>query len=71
MKNATVILVHGAFADGSSWGNVIPMLEKAGYEVLAVQNALTSFDDDVKTTRRVVDAQTRPVILVAIPTVAQ
>ena len=64
MKNATVILVHGAFADGSSWGNVIPMLEKAGYEVLAVQNPLTSFDDDVKTTRRVIDAQTRPVILV-------
>jgi pimeloyl-ACP methyl ester carboxylesterase len=64
MKNATVILVHGAFADGSSWGNVIPMLEKTGYEVLAVQNALTSFEEDVKTTRRVIDAQTRPVILV-------
>jgi pimeloyl-ACP methyl ester carboxylesterase len=64
MKNGTVILVHGAFADGSSWGDVIPLLEKAGYEVLAVQNPLTSFDDDVKTTRRLIDAQSRPVVLV-------
>ena len=36
MKKATVILVHGAFADGSSWGNVIPLLEGAGYDVTAV-----------------------------------
>lgn len=64
MKNATIILVHGAFADGSGWGNVIPLLEKRGYEVIAVQNPLTSFADDVATTRRVIDAQPGPVILV-------
>ena len=60
----TVILVHGAFADGSSWGDVIPGLEKAGYDVIAVQNPLTSYDDDVATTRRVIDAQTGDVVLV-------
>jgi pimeloyl-ACP methyl ester carboxylesterase len=56
MNNTTVILVHGAFADGSSWGNVIPLLEKDGYDVIAVQNPLTSYSDDVATTRRVIDA---------------
>ena len=64
MKNATIILVHGAFADGSGWGNVIPLLEKRGFEVIAVQNPLTSFADDVATTRRVIDAQAGSVILV-------
>ena len=64
MKNATIILVHGAFADGSGWGNVIPLLEKRGFEVIAVQNPLTSFADDVATTRRVIDAQPGPVVLV-------
>jgi pimeloyl-ACP methyl ester carboxylesterase len=64
MKNATIILVHGAFADGSGWGSVIPLLEKRGFEVTAVQNPLTSFADDVATTRRVIDAQTGPVVLV-------
>lgn len=64
MNNITVILVHGAFADGSSWGNVIPLLEKDGYEVIAVQNPLTSFAEDVATTRRVIDAQAGPVVLV-------
>ena len=60
----TVILVHGAFADGSSWGDVIPLLEQAGYDVVAVQNPLTSYADDVATTRRVIDAQSGPVVLV-------
>ena len=64
MNNPTVILVHGAFADGSSWGDVIPLLEKAGYDVTAVQNPLTSFADDVATTRRVIDAQQGPIVLV-------
>jgi len=61
---ATVVLVHGAFADGGSWGDVIPLLEKRGFEVVAVQNPLTSYADDVATTQRVIDAQTNPVILV-------
>lgn len=64
MKNTTVILVHGAFADGGSWGDVIPLLEKEGYDVIAVQNPLTSYSDDVATTRRVIDAQSGSVVLV-------
>ena len=64
MKNISVVLVHGAFADGSSWGNVIPLLEEEGYSVTAVQNPLTSFADDVASTRRVIDAQAGPVVLV-------
>lgn len=64
MKNTTVVLVHGAFADGSSWGNVIPGLEREGYDVIAVQNPLTSYADDVASTRRVIDAQPGSVVLV-------
>lgn len=64
MEKPTVILVHGAFADGSGWGDVIPLVEKAGYEVTAVQNPLTSFADDVATTRRLIDAQQGAVVLV-------
>lgn len=64
MKKTTVVLVHGAFADGGSWGEVIPLLEKEGYNVVAVQNPLTSYADDVATTRRVIDAQMDSVILV-------
>ena len=59
-----IVLVHGAFADGSGWRRVIPLLEKEGYTVTAVQNRLTSLADDVATTRRVIDAQTGPVVLV-------
>ena len=64
MEKPTVILVHGAFADGSGWGDVIPLVEKAGYEVTAVQNPLTSFADDVATTRRLIDARQGAVVLV-------
>jgi pimeloyl-ACP methyl ester carboxylesterase len=60
----SVVLVHGAFADGSSWRHVIPALEEDGYRVIAVQNPLTSFADDVAATRRVIDAQPGPVVLV-------
>ncbi len=59
-----IVLVHGAFADGSSWSKVIPLLEKDGYYVTAVQIPLTSYADDVVTTRRVIDAQTGPVVVV-------
>ena len=59
-----VVLVHGAFADGSGWSHVIPLLEKEGYVVTAVQNPLTSLADDVATTRRVIEAQKGPVVLV-------
>src|SRR2546425_7404418 len=62
--NPVVVLVHGAFADGSSWRHVIPLLEQDGYGVIAVQNPLTSFADDVATTKRVIDAQKGPVVAV-------
>src|SRR5262245_7634587 len=59
-----VVLVHGAWADGSSWSRVIRLLEKAGLNAVAVQNPLTSFDDDVAATRRAIALQDGPVILV-------
>lgn len=60
----SIVLVHGAWADGTSWQGVIPKLEEAGYTVTAVQNPLTSLADDVATTKRVIDAQAGPVIVV-------
>lgn len=59
-----VVLVHGAWADASSWAKVIPLLEKAGLHAVAVQNPLTSFDDDVAATKRAIALQGGPVILV-------
>lgn len=64
MKNTKIVLVHGAFADGSGWGDVIHLLTQRGFDVTAVQNPLTSFSDDVATTQRVIDAQSDPVVLV-------
>lgn len=60
----TIVLVHGAWADGTGWQEVIKRLEREGYPVIAVQNPLTSLVDDVTTTKRVLDAQTGPVIVV-------
>jgi pimeloyl-ACP methyl ester carboxylesterase len=60
----SIVLVHGSWADGTSWQGVIPQLERAGYSVTAVQNPLTSLADDVATTKRVIDAQVGPVIVV-------
>ena len=59
-----VVLVHGAWADGSSWAKVIPLLEKAGLNAIAVQNPLTGFDDDVAATKRAIALTDGPVILV-------
>jgi pimeloyl-ACP methyl ester carboxylesterase len=59
-----IVLVHGAFADGSSWSKVIPLLEADGYHVVAVQNPLTSLADDVAATKRMIALQDGPVILV-------
>jgi len=59
-----VVLVHGAFADGSSWVKVIPLLEARGLLVTAVQNPLSSLADDVAATRRAIARQDGPVILV-------
>ena len=60
----TIVLVHGAFADGSSWDKVVPLLQAKGYTVVAVQNPLSSLADDVAATKRAVDAATGPVLLV-------
>ncbi|RYB94087.1 alpha/beta hydrolase [Nocardioides oleivorans] len=59
-----VVLVHGAFADGSGWRLVHDHLTSRGYRVSIVQNPLTSFDDDVAATRRVLDRQDGPTVLV-------
>src|SRR5260221_6967933 len=69
MKNqnnpkVSVILVHGAFADGSSWRKIISILEKNGQMATAVQIPLKSLSDDVATTKRVIDAQKGEVVLV-------
>jgi pimeloyl-ACP methyl ester carboxylesterase len=60
----TVVLVHGAFADGTGWQHVIPILERDGYHVIAVQNPLSSLETDIETTKRVIDAQQNPVVVV-------
>ena len=60
----SIVLVHGAFADATSWQHVIPLLERDGYTVTAVQNPLTSLSDDVATTKRVIDAQQGAVVVV-------
>src|SRR5215510_8722969 len=59
-----IVLVHGAFADGSSWAKVIPILEERNFHVVAVQNPLTSLSDDANATRRIIAMQDGPVILV-------
>src|ERR1700754_3083863 len=59
-----IVLVHGGFVDGSGWEGVYKILKKDGYAVSVVQNNTVTLADDVATTRRVIDAQTEPVILV-------
>lgn len=59
-----VVLVHGAFTDGSSWAEVIALLRRKGYHVTAVQNPLTSLADDVEAVQRVLERQQGSVILV-------
>ena len=60
-----VVLVHGAWADGSSWSEVITRLQAAGLHVTAVQNPLTSLADSVASTRRALALQDGPTVLVA------
>ena len=59
-----IVLVHGAFADGSSYAKVIPLLLAKGFRVTAVQNPLSSLAADVEATRRAIALQDGPVILV-------
>jgi pimeloyl-ACP methyl ester carboxylesterase len=59
-----VVLVHGAFADGSGWKALYNILTKKGYNVTVVQNPLSSLEDDVKATQIALDKQDGPAILV-------
>jgi pimeloyl-ACP methyl ester carboxylesterase len=59
-----IVLVHGLWADGSSWSKVIPILEKAGHRVIAVQLAEHSLAEDVATVKRAIDLVGGPTILV-------
>ena len=59
-----IVLVHGAFADGSGWEGVYKILTKKGYKVSIASNPLTGFADDVAAVKRVIDRQDGPVILV-------
>jgi len=59
-----IVIVHGAWADGSSWSKVIPLLQAKGLHVVAVQNPLTSLADDVAATKRAIALQDGPVLLV-------
>jgi pimeloyl-ACP methyl ester carboxylesterase len=60
----TVVLVHGGFVDGSGWEGVYKILRKDAYHVSIVQNPTISLTDDVAATKRIVAAQSGPVILV-------
>lgn len=62
--NMNIILVHGAWADGSSWNRVVPILKNAGHDVIAVQLPEQSLADDVATVKRAIEHIGGPAILV-------
>lgn len=59
-----MVLVHGAFLDGSGWEGVYHILTKKGYKVTVTQHTLRDFDDDVAAVKRIIDQQDGPCILV-------
>jgi len=59
-----VVLVHGAFADDSSWPKIVPLLKAKGFRVTTAGNPLTSFADDVAATKRAIAEQDGPTVLV-------
>ncbi len=63
VRARSVVLVHGLYADGSSWIDVVPLLQNAGLTVAVVQNPLTTLADAVAETRRVLALQPGPVVL--------
>ena len=63
-KKANIMLVHGAWADGSCWSKVILLLKAKGYSVTAAQIPLTSLADDIAVTRRLLSANVEPTVLV-------
>src|ERR1700677_2718463 len=60
----TIVLVHGAFANASSWSKLIPLLSAKGFDVVATNCPLSSLADDVAAVERVIDMQDGPVLLV-------
>jgi len=64
VKIKNIVLVHGAFVDGSGWQPVYTILTRAGYHVSVVQQPLTSFANDLAAVKAVVDIQNGPCILV-------
>jgi pimeloyl-ACP methyl ester carboxylesterase len=64
LRATNIVLVHGLFADGSCWSEVIPTLQAAGLNVTSVQNSLRTLDDAVSDTQRVLDRQNGPTVLV-------
>jgi hypothetical protein len=61
-SKANIVLVHGAWADGSSWSQVIPLLQQKEFNVTAAQIPLTSLADDIAVTRNLLAAQKGPTI---------
>jgi pimeloyl-ACP methyl ester carboxylesterase len=59
-----IVLVHGAWADGSSWSKIIPLLQAAGHNVVAVQNEMSSLPGDSANTRAVIDSMKGPTVVV-------
>jgi pimeloyl-ACP methyl ester carboxylesterase len=64
MNKTNILLVHGAWADGSCWSKVVLLLKEKGYNVTAAQIPLTSLADDIAVTQRLLSAQKEPTILV-------
>jgi pimeloyl-ACP methyl ester carboxylesterase len=62
-SKTNIVLVHGAWADGSSWGKVIPLLQHEGLNVAAARIPLTSLADDIAVTRNLLAAQNGPTVL--------
>src|ERR1700760_3749797 len=63
-KKANILLIHGAWADGSCWKKVILLLQTKGYNVIAGQIPLTSLKDDIAVTRRLLSSLQEPTVLV-------
>lgn len=63
-SGSNIVLVHGAWSDGSGWAKVIPLLQSEGHNVVAVQNQMTGLAGDVANTRAVVDAMQGPTVVV-------
>ena len=64
LDKLNIVLVHGAFGDGSHWRHMIPRLSQAGHRVMAAQNPLTSLADDVANTRKLAEWMEGPTLLV-------